>query len=53
MKELKIPNPPIEAQNKIAKILDRFSELTEGTKTPYTKKSNLENNNMNIIEINF
>lgn len=37
----KIPIPPIETQNKIVKILDKFSELTEGTKSSLPKEIKL------------
>ncbi|QDY87710.1 restriction endonuclease subunit S [Mycoplasma anserisalpingitidis] len=38
---IKIPIPPIETQNKIVKILDKFSELTEGTKNSLPKEIKL------------
>lgn len=38
---IKIPIPPIETQNKIVKILDKFSELTEGTKNSLPKEIQL------------
>ncbi|QDY88776.1 restriction endonuclease subunit S [Mycoplasma anserisalpingitidis] len=41
MKLVKIPIPPIETQNKIVKILDKFSELTEGTKNSLPKEIKL------------
>lgn len=39
--KIKIPIPPIETQNKIAKILDRFSELTKGTENSLPKEIKL------------
>lgn len=39
--KIKIPIPPIETQNKIVKILDKFSELTEGTKNSLPKEIKL------------
>ncbi|QDY87109.1 restriction endonuclease subunit S [Mycoplasma anserisalpingitidis] len=39
--KIKIPIPPIEIQNKIVKILDKFSELTEGTKNSLPKEIKL------------
>ncbi|MBW0597502.1 restriction endonuclease subunit S [Mycoplasma anatis] len=38
---IKIPIPSIDTQNKIVKILDRFSELTEGTKNSLPKEIKL------------
>ncbi|UCU27409.1 restriction endonuclease subunit S [Mycoplasma anserisalpingitidis] len=39
--KIKIPIPPIETQNKIVKILDKFSVLTEGAKNSLPKEIKL------------
>ncbi|MBW0594631.1 restriction endonuclease subunit S [Mycoplasma anatis] len=41
LSKIKIPIPSIDTQNKIVKILDGFSELTEGTKNSLPKEIKL------------